>query len=90
MIVLVLDKPSERLRGVLTRWLLEPKPGVFVGKVSAKVRELLWDKVCEDIKMNGALLIYSFPNEQGYFIEMHGDLKRSVVDIEGIQLIKVE
>ena len=46
MVVIVIDNASAKLRGELTKWLLEVKPGVFVGKVSAMVRERLWDKIC--------------------------------------------
>ena len=33
MVVIVIDNAPEKLRGELTRWLLETKPGVFVGKI---------------------------------------------------------
>ncbi len=46
MIVLILEKVPTSLRGELTRWLLELKAGVFVGKVSAMVRDRLWEHVC--------------------------------------------
>ena len=88
MVVIVIDCAPEKLRGELTRWLLETKPGVFVGKVSATVREKLWEKVCDDSRRTGALLLYSSDTEQGFLIEMCGDPKRSVVDIDGVQLIK--
>ncbi len=41
MVVIILEKVPAGLRGELTRWLLELKAGVFVGKVSAMVRERL-------------------------------------------------
>jgi CRISPR-associated protein Cas2 len=47
MVVIILEKVPVRLRGELTRWLLELKAGVFVGKVSAMVRDKLWQRVCE-------------------------------------------
>lgn len=89
MIVIVIENASEKLRGCLTKWLLETKPGVFVGKVSASVRSLLWEKICFDYKRKGALMLYSSDTEQGFRIEMCGEPKRAVVDIDGIQLIKV-
>lgn len=90
MIVIVVDKAPARLRGELTRWLLETKPGVFVGNVSAMVRERLWAKVNDDPGKSGALLLYSSDTEQGFRIEMCGDPKRSVIDLDGIQLIKTQ
>ena len=90
MVVIVTENAPEKLRGELTRWLLETKPGVFVGKLSAAVRDRLWKKICENSDRPGALLIYSSDTEQGFCIKMCGDTKRSVVDIDGVQLIKVQ
>ena len=39
LVVLVLTACPAGLRGHLTRWLLEISPGVFCGRVSARVRE---------------------------------------------------
>ena len=36
MIVMILEKVSVGLRGELSRWLIEPRTGVFVGQVSAR------------------------------------------------------
>ena len=52
--------------------MLEVKPGVFLSKVSAIVREALWNKVKEDAHAAGAILAYSAPTEIGYLMEMHG------------------
>ena len=46
MVVIILEKVSASLRGELSRWLIEPKPGVFIGHVSAMVRDKLWEKCC--------------------------------------------
>ena len=89
MIVIVSECASPSLRGELTRWLLETKAGVFVGNVSALVRENLWNKVCDKQETGGALLIYSTNTEQGFAMELHGTPRRTVIDLEGIQLIKI-
>ena len=88
MLVIVMDNATEKLRGELTRWLLEVKAGVFVGKTSAAVRGKLWEKVRQDRELSGALLIYSADTEQGFRLEMYGDPKRSVIDLDGLQLVK--
>lgn len=86
MTVFVLENAPLNLRGELTKWLLEVKPGVFVGKLSKTVRDLLWKKV-EDTYLYGALMIYSFNNEQGFKFEMYGEPTRSVIDYDGLELI---
>lgn len=86
MTVFVLENAPLNLRGELTKWLLEVKPGVFVGKLSKTVRDLLWKKV-EDSYLYGALMIYNFNNEQGFKFEMYGEPTRSVIDYDGLELI---
>lgn len=89
MVVLVIDNGSEKIRGELTRWLMEVKPGVLVGNISAMVREKLWDKVNQDSERRGAVLLYSMNTEQGFAMKMCGEPKRQIVDFDGIQLIEV-
>ncbi len=88
LVVVILENASEKLRGVLTRWMLETKPGIFVGSLNSLVRDKVW-KMIPDHSPKGALMIYSANNEQGYSIEMYGFPTRSVVDLDGLQLIKV-
>ena len=89
MTVIVMDNAPESIRGELTRWFLELKPGVFVGKVNVRLRELLWERICVDGPADGAVMAYSAPNEQGFELCLTGIPKRKVVDFEGIQLIAV-
>ena len=89
MMVIILEKVPVSLRGELSRWLIEPHSGVFVGHVSAMVRERLWMKVCSKLKGGGALMIYSTNNEQRYKMEMFGYTKREIVDFDGLQLIRI-
>ena len=72
MIVIVLTVSPPKLRGHLTRWLFEVSPGVYVGKVSARVRELLWQQILENIGEGRAVMVYSSNNEQGLDFRTHG------------------
>ena len=45
VVVVVLTACPVGLRGDLTRWLLEISPGVFVGHISARVRDGLWAQI---------------------------------------------
>jgi len=89
MVVIILEKVPTSLRGELSRWLIEPHPGVFVGHVSAMVRERLWMKVCSKLKGGGAFMVYSTNNEQRFKMEMFGYTKREIVDFDGLQLIRI-
>lgn len=87
MVVFVLTACPPGVRGDLTRWLLEIAPGVFVGQVTARVRDRLWSRVCEFTKGGRAIMVYSARNEQHLKFEVfQPDWK--VVDCEGVSLIK--
>lgn len=87
MIVVVLESVPNSLRGELTRWLLEIKAGVFVGNVSALVREKLWDKVRGECAGGTGLIVYNKQCEQGFGIEFWGVAARVATHWEGIQLM---
>lgn len=87
MTVLIVECACVGLRGALTRWMLEVHAGVFVGTLSARVRERLWGKVCASKKAGGCILISRARNEQGFAVATHGDPRRSIIDIEGLQLV---
>ncbi len=90
MIVLIVERAPAGLRGELSRWLLEPQSGVFVGKVSALVRQKLWERTCRGLKGGAAILIWRTNNEQGFAFELWGNPSRSVTDWDGLKLITVQ
>ncbi|WP_347272439.1 type I-E CRISPR-associated endoribonuclease Cas2e [Dehalococcoides mccartyi] len=64
---MILEKVPTSLRGALSRWLLEPKTGVFLGNPSARVRDELWDKAIKKTKASGVILqIWTDQNPQGF------------------------
>jgi CRISPR-associated protein Cas2 len=89
MVVLILERVPPGLRGEMTRWFLEPKAGVFVGRVSAMVRDKLWEKACEQARGGGCVMVYSSNNEQGFQIRSWGETARSVEDFEGLFLVRI-
>lgn len=89
MVALLLDRASTGLRGELTRWMLEPRAGVFVGRMSGMVRDKLWEKVCKEVgKEAGCLMVYSTNNEQGFAIRTYGQTVRLIEDFEGLVLVR--
>ena len=89
MIVMILENVPIGLRGELSRWLLEPQSGLFVGHVSARVREKLWEKACQASKGGGVLQIWSTNKEQRYEMRMYGRTSRRIIESEGLQLIQI-
>jgi len=86
MIVVTLSNCPNALRGDLTKWLLEITPGVYVGQVSSRVRDNLWDRICELIKDGKATMVYNTRNEQHLDFRVHGS-DWEPIDFEGIKLV---
>lgn len=86
MVVLVLTAVPPGLRGHVTRWMLEIAPGVFVGRISARVRDFLWARVLDYCHEGRAVLIYPADNEQGMEFRTHRPKWRPT-DFDGISLV---
>ena len=87
MIVVVLAVTPERLRGVLTRWLFEISTGVYVGYASARVRELLWNRINDDAGPGRAIMVWSQRSEQGFGIQVHNHTWEAI-DLDGLTLMR--
>ena len=75
------------LRGDLTRWCQEIQSGVYVGNVSGRIRERLWQRINENIGQGEATLVYNTNNELGYtFRTTRRD--KEVIDADGIPLMR--
>lgn len=88
--MIVLEKVPKRLRGELSRWMLEVSTGVFVGSMSALVRDLLWEKCKEKKTVGRCCQMYRTNNEQGFAIRTNGDTARILVDFDGLTLVAVQ
>ncbi|MBI3946601.1 MAG: type I-E CRISPR-associated endoribonuclease Cas2 [Armatimonadetes bacterium] len=89
MVVLILERVPASLRGELSRWMIEPRVGVFVGTLSALVRDKLWERVADNPRVGGAMLLYRSNTEQGFAVRTAGDPDRSLVDFEGLMLVRI-
>jgi len=88
MVVMILERVTPSLRGELTRWLIQPKTGVFVGRLPARVRDLMWEKVTARRSGGAALLVYGDTTEQGFSIRTSGRTSKVIEDFDGILLPK--
>ena len=71
MIVIVLSKCPPALRGDLTKWLFEVSTNVFVGRLTARVRDELWDRILIYCKDGRATMVYETDNEQRMESRVH-------------------
>lgn len=88
MVVLIVENAKPSLRGLLSRWMIQPKAGVFVGRLSARVRDKLWDMIVQSGRADGALMIYGAATEQRFRVRAWGETDREPVDFEGLTLIR--
>jgi CRISPR-associated protein Cas2 len=87
MLVIVVENSPPRLRGRLAVWLLEVRAGVYVGRYSVRVREMIWTQVVENIGEGNAVLAYTAPTDAGFAFETCGANRRLPTDFDGLQLV---
>ena len=88
MLIMVLNNVPVGVRGNLTRWLVEVKSGVYIGQVSARVRDKLWEQCIESKRTGGIFQAWSTNNEQGFQMRMSGMIDRRIIDWEGVELVQ--
>lgn len=86
MIVITLTDCPSALRGDLTKWLQEINTGVYVGKTSARVRDMLWKRVTENVKSGRATMVYRTNNEQRMDFRVHNTVWEPI-DFDGLKLM---
>lgn len=87
MLVIVVENVPPRLRGRLAIWLLEVRAGVYVGKVSRRVREMIWDTVAAGIDDGNAVMAWSTNTESGFDFLTLGSNRRIPVEMDGIKFV---
>ena len=87
MLVIVVENAPPRLRGRLAVWLLEVRAGVYVGKFSRRVREMIWQQIEKGIEDGNAVMVWSTNSESGFDLLTVGKNRRIPVDFEGLKLV---
>ena len=87
MLVIVVENAPPRLRGRLALWLLEVRAGVYVGKVSRRIREMIWETVEVGINEGNAVMAWTTNTESGFDFLTLGSNRRIPVEMDGIKLV---
>jgi CRISPR-associated protein Cas2 len=87
MLVIVVENVPPRLRGRLAVWLLEVRAGVYVGKVSRRVREMIWQQVEIGIEEGNAVMAWSTNDESGFDFMTLGPNRRIPLELDGVKLV---
>ncbi len=88
MFIIVTESVPDRLRGYLSRWLLQIRAGVFIGAYSIKVRERLWEVVCNEIGVGNAVMAWTALNEAGFDFCTAGKNARMPSELDGMKLVR--
>jgi CRISPR-associated protein Cas2 len=89
MTVIATSAVPDRLRSALSRWFIEVAPGLYVGTVSARVRDEVWSLVIGVIGDGAAVLAYPDSTEQGFSLRTAGTQRRETVDFDGLTLVRM-
>lgn len=87
MVVVVTENVPQRLRGRLGLWLVEVRAGVYVGKVTRRVREMIWNNLEQGIENGNAVMVWSSNTESGFDFLTLGENRRMPVEMDGIKLV---
>lgn len=87
MLVIVVENAPPCLRGRLAIWLLEVRAGVYVGKVSKRVREMIWTTLEKGVGEGNAVMAWTTNTESGFDFLTLGANRRIPKEMEGIKLV---
>ena len=87
MVVVTLTDCPPRLRGDLSKWLMEINTGVYVGQINQRVRDALWKRICDNLPKGRATMVYAANNEQRMAFRVHNTTWQPV-DFEGLTLMR--
>lgn len=86
-VVLSATAVPEHLHGYISRFLSETATGLYVGNVSKRVRENLWDR-CVLAAKEGSFTMISNDRkaEQGFTVVSVGPQSRPVIELDDLML----
>lgn len=87
MLVLVTENVPPRLRGRLAVWLLEIRAGVYVGDVSRRIREMIWEQVTLLAETGNVAMAWATNTESGFDFQTFGENRRVPIDYDGLRLV---
>lgn len=86
-LVVVTENVPPRLRGRMAIWLLEVRAGVYIGDVSRRTREMIWEQLTEGVEDGNAVMAWASTHESGYEFQTLGANRRMPVAFDGLNLV---
>jgi CRISPR-associated protein Cas2 len=86
-LVVVTENTPPRLRGRIAIWLLEIRAGVYIGDVSRRTREMIWEQLFAGCEGGSVVMAWASSNESGYEFQTLGPSRRLAVEFDGLYLV---
>jgi CRISPR-associated protein Cas2 len=86
-LVVVTENVPPRLRGRMAIWLLEVRAGVYIGDVSRRTREMIWEQLTEGVEDGNVVMAWASTHESGYAFQTLGANRRMPVAFDGLNLV---
>ncbi len=86
-VVVVTENVPPRLRGRMAIWLLEVRAGVYIGDVSRRTREMIWQHLSEGYEDGNVVMAWASNHESGYEFQTLGANRRIPVEFDGLHLV---
>lgn len=91
MVVFSLTNAPQRVRGMLSRYCLEVRPGLFIGRLDGRMRHKLWAIIADAATARtSAVMCWGTPTAQGYSFRSLGPGARQPVRYDGLWLVAEE
>ena len=87
MVMIDLLGASAGIEGQVARRLVEVRPGLYVGSLSRRTLELLWDAVVAS-HPKAAVLVYPAKTEMGCAFKSVGECRYEIVSNFGLPLVR--
>lgn len=86
-LAVVTENIPPRLRGRLAIWLLEVRAGVYIGDVSRRTREMIWEQLEAGHEEGNVVMAWASNSESGYEFQTLGPNRRVPIDYDGLRLV---
>ncbi len=86
-LVVVTENVPPRLRGRIAVWLLEVRAGVYIGDVSRRTREMIWEQLLAGCEAGSVVMAWASAHESGYEFQTLGTNRRLPVEYDGLFLV---
>lgn len=88
LVVLANDIPPA-VRGRMKLWFVEPRPNVFISGIKDSVADDVVEYLYKHCPADSGLMVFKkIKQVPGYKIRGVGDTRRSLVEINGLQLVQ--